>query len=172
MARAWQEHGKSMARAWQEHGKRMARAWQGHGMSRSGPSRSAGRIRIPLPLVHNSSLPRCQRQYSLVSCFSAMSHSAAASSGADLQPQPQRGALDVVTMNVGAKSFENVFSQPTLLNLQELAQEFRIKARAATIKLFPSTLRVFKTSRTKLLLFLESGSSRVGHYIILCRECR
>eukprot|EP00972_Heterocapsa_arctica_P043856 6475098-Heterocapsa_arctica.AAC.1 len=33
MARAWQEHGKSMARAWQEHGKSMARAWREHGKS-------------------------------------------------------------------------------------------------------------------------------------------
>ena len=90
-----------------------------------------------------------------------MSRSAAASSGADLQPQPQRGALDVVTMNVGAKTFEKEFSRTILSNLPELAQEFRNKARAATIKLFPSTLRVFKTFRTKLLLVLGSGSSRV-----------
>ena len=62
-----------------------------------------------------------------------MSHNAAASSGTGLQPQPQRGALDVVTMNVGAKTFEKEFSPTVLSNLVELAQEFRIKARAATI---------------------------------------
>ena len=82
-----------------------------------------------------------------------MSHSAAASSGADLQPQPQRGALDVVTMNVGAKTYEKEFGRTILSNLQELAQEFRNKARAATI--IPVNLMCFRNVPHETFTFLR-----------------
>ena len=83
-----------------------------------------------------------------------MSHSAAASSGADLQPQPQRGALDVVTMNVGAKTYEKEFSRTILSNLQELAQEFRNKARAATI-IIPVNLTCFRNVSHETFTFIR-----------------
>ena len=82
-----------------------------------------------------------------------MSRSAAASSGADLQPQPQRGALDVVTMNVGAKTFEKERSPKIRSNLEENAQIFRTKARAATI--IPVNLTCFRNVSHETFIFLR-----------------
>ena len=53
----------------------------------------------------------------------------AASSGSGQEPQPQRGAgpPDLVTMNVGAKSFEKEFSQKVQARLVDLGDFFRTK---------------------------------------------
>ena len=82
-----------------------------------------------------------------------MSHNAAASSGTGLQPQPQRGALDVVTMNVGAKTFEKEGSPKIRSNLEENAQIFRTKARAAT--LIPVNLTCVRNVSHKTFIFLR-----------------
>ena len=67
----------------------------------------------------------------VVSCGAAMAHTAAASSSSGRRPQPQRGAgpvrLDLVTMNVGAKQFEETFSKKVRDRLAALGDDFKSK---------------------------------------------
>ncbi len=66
----------------------------------------------------------------------AASGSAASGSAVWEQPQPQRGAgnsnPDLVTMNVGAKTFETTCSKRVERNLIEVAQTIKEQERAVT----------------------------------------